>query len=94
MWYRRYTFSKKLYKPRIRIFVTRSGHLFTRIFTVALTHLCNYVAQLKENKMYFYGAVVAANIVYAVAMLYLGEYGVAAFNGGLALAIIGLKYHD
>jgi hypothetical protein len=44
--------------------------------------------------MYFYGAVVAANIVYAVAMLYLGEYGLAAFNAVLAAVLIGIKYHD
>ena len=43
--------------------------------------------------MYFYGAVVGANVVYALAMLYLGEYGVAAFNGGLAAATIGIKYY-
>jgi hypothetical protein len=43
--------------------------------------------------MYFYAAVVAANIVYAVAMMYLGEYGLAAFNGGLAVALIGIKYY-
>ena len=43
--------------------------------------------------MYFYGAVVAANIVYAVAMLYLGEYGLAAFNGGIAIATIGVKHY-
>jgi hypothetical protein len=44
--------------------------------------------------MYFYGAVVAANIVYAVAMLYSGEYGLAAFNAGLAAILIGVKYYD
>ena len=43
--------------------------------------------------MYFYGAVVGANIGYALAMLYVGEYGLAAFNGGLAAALIGIKYY-
>jgi hypothetical protein len=43
--------------------------------------------------MYFYAAVVAANIVYAIAMLYLGEYGIAAFNSGMAAIVIGIKYY-
>ncbi len=43
--------------------------------------------------MYFYGAVVAANISYAIAMLYVGEYGLAALNGGIAIATIGIKYY-
>jgi hypothetical protein len=43
--------------------------------------------------MYFYAAVVGLNIGYAIAMLYLGEYGIAAFNSGMAAIVIGIKYY-
>jgi hypothetical protein len=43
--------------------------------------------------MNFYAAVIGANIGYAIGMLLLGEYGLAAFNSGLAVAMIGVTYY-
>jgi hypothetical protein len=43
--------------------------------------------------MYFYGAVVAANIGYALVLLYIGEQGLATLHGGLAAALIGIRYY-
>jgi hypothetical protein len=41
-----------------------------------------------------YNMVIGLNIGYALAMLLLGEYGLAAFNAGLAAILIGVKYYD
>jgi hypothetical protein len=41
--------------------------------------------------MYFYGVVLGFNISCAVMMLLTGEYGLAAFNAGVAAILIGVR---
>ena len=44
--------------------------------------------------MNFFGAVIAANIGYALVLLYSGEYGLATLHGGLAVLMIGIKIYE
>jgi hypothetical protein len=41
----------------------------------------------------FYAVILGLNIVYAIAMLYFGEYAYAALNSGVAAAMIGIKQY-